>query len=317
MNVICPKCGSDDTIFRGYTENGTGRRLECRGDHSRFYDPRLDKDFRWFIIPVDQVEKPLSKKTLIFDIETGIRPAMLFGTGEQYVGAEAFAEEPIMLGWSAKYAGDSKIYSRFMTKEEVLNKDHSQVVKELWDMLSTVTISASYNGNNFDVRYVNSFFAQQDLGLPNKIRNIDPCQIARSVFRLDSYKMDYLAKYFRLDDGKHKMEKKDWLDYRNGVPEAMKKMKVYCEHDVEILELILDKVKPYYHSLPNMRIYGLIDKPICPACGSNNIFDNGEIQYGIGLYKSYRCECKALFRSRENLLNQRMSKQTRNQIATY
>lgn len=288
----CQSCDSSHLQKRG-TRNGK-QRFECQ-DCGTWQMGEIEIE--------SENEKQKKSPVLIFDIETSIRHAFLFGTGDQYVKATDFEDEPMILGWSAKYAGDSKVLSAFVTPEEAVNKNQTRVVKELWNLLSTVNISASYNGNNFDVKYMNTFFIKYRLGLPNRIRNIDPCVIARNTFRFDDNKMDTVVKYLGLDDGKHKMEREDWIRCYYGNKEALQKMEKYCRHDVEILELVLDAVKPYVPALPNMGIFGDVESPLCPSCGSSNFVSNGYQTTSFGKYNSYRCECQALFRSRKNLLS--------------
>ena len=242
-------------------------------------------------------------KILILDIETSIRHAFLFRSGEQWVAGDQFEDEPMMLGYSAKYAGDSKVMSDFLTPEEAISKDHSRVVKSLWNLLSTVNITVSYNGNSFDVKNINMFFLKEKLGLPNKIKNIDPCIMARSTFAFDSNKMTDVVKYLGLDDGKHKMERDDWIKCYYGDKQSLLKMEKYCKHDVEILELILDQIKPYVSNLPNMGIYGDVKESQCPSCGGIKFVPNGFAYTSVGKYNCYRCECKTLFRSKDNLLS--------------
>jgi hypothetical protein len=45
--------------------------------------------------------------------------------------------------------------------------------------------------------------------------------------------------------------------------------------------------------------------PVCPYCGGTNFKDNGHWYTPNGKFNSYRCECQALFRSKENLLSKR------------
>lgn len=287
--MICPNCGSGKVQKRGFRNNR--QRYECQEKECSV----------WFMGDEEVQNKNIP--VLYFDIETSIRQAWLFRTGDQYITADSFKDQPFMLGYSAKWAGDSRIYSDFLTPDEAIKQDQERIVRSLWNLMSQTNITVSYNGNNFDMRHMNSFFMKYRLGLPNRIRNIDPCQIARNVLKLDSNKMDYVVKYLGLDDGKHKMEVQDWINCYYGDLKALKKMEKYCEHDVVILELITDAIKPYTSGLPNMGVYGEISEPVCPSCGSKNFKPNGFTYTSFGKYNSYRCECQTLFRSRENLLN--------------
>jgi len=290
----CPHCGSEHTNSRGIRNNKN--RFECQ-----------ERDCgAWFTtdVPDEKLHKNDEAPTIVvFDIETMVKKAFLFRAGKQYVNADNFTDENKMICWSAKVLGDSKSYHDCMTPEEAINKDHSRIVKSLWDVLSQADFTISHNGINFDLPMVNTFFLKDKLGLPGKFRNIDTCAIARRTFKFESNRLDYIVRYLGLNSGKSDTDFQLWIDCYNGDKKALKKMQDYNINDIVILEDLYNAMVPYIPNFYNMGVWGDVDERVCPYCRSTNFKENGYVYSPNGKFHSYRCECKAIFRSKLNLLS--------------
>jgi len=80
---------------------------------------------------------------------------------------------------------------------------------------------------------------------------------------------------------------------------ALEEMEIYNIQDVEVLEEVYLKLRPYIKSHPNVAVYMDIDKRVCSACGSDNLTQTDKYQYtNTGKFKVYRCECGAESRGR-------------------
>jgi rRNA maturation protein Nop10 len=245
---------------------------------------------------------------LIFDIETQIKKANLFRHGKQYVNASAFEDYDSMICWSAKWLGDNEVFGDVCTSKEAKARDHSRITKSLWDAMSQAAFTISHNGIYFDLPMVNTFFVENRLGLPNLFRNIDTCQIARKNFRFESNSLDSLCKRLGINDGKIDTDIDLWLNCYKGDQEALDYMFKYNQMDVTVLEDLYNVFLPYIPSFPNMGIWGDVKEAKCPYCGSTNFKEKGYKYTPSGKYISYRCECQALFRSKENLLSKEFKK---------
>jgi DNA-directed RNA polymerase subunit RPC12/RpoP len=81
-------------------------------------------------------------------------------------------------------------------------------------------------------------------------------------------------------------------------------MNVYNKHDVEVLEEVYLKIRPWIRNHPNLGTYSKDYVDTCPNCGSINMIDNGEYHTPANVYTSYRCgNCGALSRSRKGTLD--------------
>ncbi len=292
----CPDCNSDFVEKRGQRNNK--QRYECQ-DCDRWFSGELNNT---------NTQKVVAQVPFIFDIETSIKKAFLFGSGKQYVNADSFEDTSRMICWSGKFVGSPTIYGDCQTPEEAKNKDHRRILKSLWNQLSTISIAVTHNGVDFDNKMINYFFLKERMGLPSKYRNIDTCQLSRRIFRAESNRLDYLVRDLGLSAGKSSTSRQDWIDCYYGDSKALKKMFKYNQNDVMILEDLLNLIKPYAPNLINMGIFGDVEDSVCPYCGSQNFQENGSFYSPNGKFISYRCECQGLFRSKINLLSKNKRK---------
>lgn len=69
--------------------------------------------------------------------------------------------------------------------------------------------------------------------------------------------------------------------------------------DVNVLEEVYLKLRPYIKSHPNVAVYLNTDERGCSACGSTELTETDKYQYtNTGKFKLYRCKCGALSRGR-------------------
>lgn len=291
--INCKECGSEHVQKRGYNNNRTKQRIECQECGS------------WgsVEIEVEPSFKKEHKNVLVFDIETMIKKAWLFRAGKQYVNAKNFIDSDKMICWSAKVLGGSDIFGDCLTSDEAIKKDHSRIVKSLWDLMKNFDITVSHNGINFDIPMINTFFLKQSLGLPNRLRNIDTYQIAQREFRFESNSLDFICRELGLNSGKHETNQNLWIKCYDGDSESLKYMYEYNKNDVLILEDVFDVFRPYARGLPNMGVYSDMKEHHCPYCGSPNFSSKGYWFTPNGKYNSFRCECGGIFRDKENLLD--------------
>ena len=296
--ITCKDCGSENVQKRGFNNNRTKQRIECQSCGA------------WSSVDIEVLssEPKVFKNILIFDIETMVKKAFLFRPGKQYVNADSFIDYDTMICWSAKVLGSSDTFSDCLTSKEAKEKNHSRITKSLWNLMKDYDVTVSHNGINFDIPMIRTFFLKENLGLPNRFRNIDTCQIARSNFRFQSNRLDYICRELGLNDGKTDTNIDLWKKCYDGDQESLDYMQTYNINDILILEDLLNIFKPYIPSFPNVAVYGDIEESQCPYCGGANFKDNGYWFTPNGKFNSYRCECKAIFRSKENLLTKTKKK---------
>lgn len=239
-------------------------------------------------------------KILLFDIETSpmlLRSFTLYPTA---INPDDIVEDWTILCFSAKYLFEDEVFSFKLSAKELLNRDDSRIVKELWSLLDNCSIAISHNGKHFDHKKANTKFLKYELNLPSPFQVIDTLEHARKKFKISSNKLDYISKYLGFD-GKMETPKGLWKSVMEGNYESLKIMQEYCDRDVIELENVYLKMRPYIQPHPNIGLHIGDNVESCPSCGSENLDWDLKQPYRTNTneYKAFRCNsCGSLGRSR-------------------
>jgi hypothetical protein len=244
-------------------------------------------------------------KVLVFDIETS--PVQAYVWQHSVWGGNVSENQVIsqwfMLTWAAKWLFDDKIMSSGLTSKEALAEDDNRIVKQLWKLLDEADIVIAHNGNRFDVPNMNTRFIVNELPPPSPYQTIDTVLVARRQFGFTHNNLNALAKVFGFDV-KLDTDFNLWKSCISGDAKSLKYMEEYNAGDVQLLEDIYMKLRPWIKSHPNLGLYVESDEPVCPNCGSSNIEWTNKFYYTqTGKYATYRCQCGCFGRSRKSVLN--------------
>lgn len=202
-------------------------------------------------------------KRLFFDIETSPNIGLFWTAGyKQTIGHDNIIKERAIICICYKWAGEKEVYS--------LTWDAKQNDKSMLEKFIIIANEADelvgHNGDKYDLAWVRTRCLYHNISLfPNYITT-DTLKQARSKFRFNSNKLDYIAKFLGLGEKIHTgfdLWKSIVLDKDR---DAMDKMVEYCKGDVELLEKIHDKLASHFPS----KIHCGDDKTTCPECGANH-----------------------------------------------
>lgn len=242
-------------------------------------------------------------KILIFDTETAPLEAYVFSLWRQNIAWDHTISQWFMLCWSAKWLHSNDIMTDCLTGEEALKEDDSRIMKSLWKLIDEADIVVAHNAKGADLPWMNTRFILNGLTPPKPYFTIDTLEIARKQFAFSSNKLDALAEYFGIE---HKLDTDFnlWRKCRHGDDAALAYMQEYNMKDVEILEEIFLKLRPWIKNFPNANNFLASERPICATCGSEDLEElKGQYYYtSVGKYSLYRCKkCGAVTRGRYNL----------------
>ena len=246
-----------------------------------------------------KTDKSKYPKILIFDIETSPLSAYVWGRWKQDISLDQTISEWFMLSWSAKWLNNPNMMSDALTPEEVSREDDARITRSIWHLLNEADIIIAHNGVKFDTPKLNSRFIINGLMPPTPYRQIDTLQVARKEFGFSSNKLDALAGYLGIE---HKSETNFllWKRCLAGEQEALDYMQAYNIKDVEILEQVYLKLRPWIKNHPNISLYLENEDETCPHCGSSNLADTGTFSYtNVSKFSNVRCmDCGGLARRR-------------------
>lgn len=208
----------------------------------------------------------------------------------EYIQPDRIVKDWSILCYSAKWLFEPEIMGEVVTPEEAINRDEKSIIGGIWKLMDEAQIIVTQNGNNFDLKKLNTKFLKHGYPPPSQYFSVDTLAVARSRFSFTSNKLDELARIVLGIDGKIRMGMADWDRCAEGNPEYLNKMLTYCKRDVApLLEDLYLKFLPWISNHPNLNIYTNHDGDCCPKCESSDLSWN--IEYGTpqGLWTGFRC----------------------------
>lgn len=242
-------------------------------------------------------------KILILDIETSPMKAYVWKRWKENISLDQTISEWFMISWAAKWLGDPNILGDCVTPEEVKKEDDSRIYSSLWDLLDKADIVIAHNANHFDIPRINSRLVINNLPPTASFKIIDTLQVAQKQFGFSSNKLDALAGYFNIP-AKIDTDFTLWRDCLNEDQEALDYMLKYNKKDVEILEQVYLRLRPWIKNHPNIATISNSSRPTCPICGSEHIvkYDNKYHHTVLSKYQQYYCvNCGATLRDRHKV----------------
>lgn len=271
---------------------------------------KLSGGFLWKRHRADETESVNTNtnkpKILILDIETS--PLLAYVWQKQVwkarIDNDKIISDWFILTFSCKWLGEDKTYSFRLTGSEAVNEDDSRLVLELWKFLSMADIVIAHNCDCFDIPNIRTRFIINGLPPTSYYKQIDTLKIVQKEFGFTHNNLDAIAKYFGIE-GKISTNFDLWKRCIWGHNDALEEMEIYNRRDVEVLENVYLRLRPWIKSHANISLYNDNDDPQCAHCGSLNIVPNGSFYYtNTGKYPTYVCqECGAILRERKTVVS--------------
>jgi hypothetical protein len=233
------------------------------------------------------VAKP---RILLYDIETTHNVVAKFSLREEYVAHTNILQERYVVCGSWKELGEKRTHAVSVLDNPKLYKqdphDDRHVVETLHEVLSGADVVIAHNGDKFDWKWVQGRVLKHGLSPLPPVRSVDTLKVARKMFSLNSNRLDYLGKY--LGVGQKKSTPPGlWIDVLKGDKSAIRKMVDYNKVDVELLEDVFLKLRPF---IPDYNVHALFGAGVvCPRCGSTEVQQRGYHASLTQVYKRMQC----------------------------
>lgn len=233
-------------------------------------------------------------KIIIFDLETlpNLKEALkVWPKLSDYPGLtlKATITSIICAGW--KILGDKKVHCinawDFKAWGTDVNNDYDLCVA-MSKVLEDADCVVTHNGKGFDFKYFQTRLLINRLPLLPKIHHVDTKNIAKSNLFLFNNRLQTLAE-FLVNESKLQHSGWDmWVQVHGRDPKAMNLMEKYCKQDVNVLEKVLQVLRPLV-KLPNYNAYLPGQTFVCPNCQSTRIQKRGTRMVGLSIYTRYWC----------------------------
>jgi len=213
---------------------------------------------------------PKGFKRLFYDIETSPNIGLFWSASwKANIPHDNIIKERAVICVCYKWEGQKTVHA--------IKWDENQCDKSLLEELMVVIEQAdevvAHNGDNFDEKWLRTRCLKHSVDCPPKLNSLDTLKKARTHFRFNSNRLDYIGKFLfgegKLDTGGFGLWKSILLD---NCEKSMAKMIRYCKKDVELLEDVYHKLRPYINHNTNAAVATGGDKWECPNCGSGKVW---------------------------------------------
>lgn len=234
-------------------------------------------------------------KILLWDVENTHNIVATFGMWNVNIPHKCILQEWFMLCASWKWLGDKKVGHVSLLDDPVRFKaDHTDdyyVIARLHEVLSEADAIIAHNGDQFDIKKFNARAIKHGLEPVPPMIQIDTLKIAKAKFKFNFNKLDYLGDYLGVGV-KIKTDIELWLDCLAGKRKAIKEMVAYNIEDVNVLERVYNKLRPYVDAKLNRNHFNVGEKPVCPSCGEASLHKRGFRLTRAAKHQRFQCtEC--------------------------
>lgn len=203
-----------------------------------------------------------ARNILYLDIETTPALAYTWGLWDQNVALSQVVSDPRVMGFGWKFDQDR---TQWIAEWDDGGRD--AMLAKAWELLDDASVVVHYNGDRFDLPWLNGEFARVGLTPPSAYKSVDLYKIAKKNFRLLSYKLAYVSEALglnsKLDTGGFKL----WVECMEGDEKSRRKMGRYCIRDVDLLPPMLEKLRPYLPNAINWALLAGVEELACRKCG--------------------------------------------------
>lgn len=210
-------------------------------------------------------------KILIYDIETGRVPAMVWWTGKQYVGHQQLIEEPKIITIAYKWFGEDNVYHLTWDK----NQSDKDMITQFMKVYNKADMVIGQNNDRFDNRWVNARAMKYDLEVNTLVRSFDIMKETKRLFRLPSYSMAYITKFLGVETKLQHEGVVMWDKIQFGTKEEqveyLQKMVDYNRQDIVATEDMYLSLRKYMGNKVHFGVLNGNEKFTCPNCGSYNV----------------------------------------------
>lgn len=207
-------------------------------------------------------------KRLYFDIEVSPNIVTSWNVGyKQKIDYQDIIEERKVICICWNWEGEKTIHS--LSWDE--NRDDKTMLIEFIKVINTADELIAHNGDNFDIKWLRTRCLKYGITMFPTYVSLDTLTKARRNFRLNSNRLDYIAKYVGVGR-KTQTESGLWTKVAiNNDRNALKRMIKYCMNDVKILKEVYKRMTPYIQNKVHHGVLNGRTKCSCPECGSKKV----------------------------------------------
>lgn len=238
-------------------------------------------------------------KILVLDIETMAAKVYAWGLWNQNIGISQIIEHDRMIAFGAQWVGDKRVifHSEFHSKGVDIYERRVEMAGQAFALLNEADVVVTYNGNRFDIPWLQRTFSEYGLGEPAPFVSVDLYRTLKGRHRWLSHKLAYITERLALS-GKLKHEGFEmWAKCDDPThpdhAKAWAQMRKYCKRDVVTTGELFQEALPLISTLPSHALFSEVGdggKPTCPNCGSDVVQRRGYAYTKTRKYPRFQCQ---------------------------
>ena len=238
-----------------------------------------------------EVREPREPRILLWDIETAPILGYTWGAYEQNLLWKEHDWYLLTVAW--KWLGEDEVQVASLNEYVSYDDDPCDdypLVALAWELFEEADIVVAHNGVSFDTKKAKARMIVQGFDPPSTFVEVDTLQLARKTFAFTRNNLDEVCRDLGLGEKISTGGIDLWKRIvRDDDAEAWDLMREYNQHDVEILEKLYLKLRPWANNHPNLAT--IADRPrACPKCGSEKgMVVRGYRHTSVSVRANYRC----------------------------
>jgi uncharacterized protein YprB with RNaseH-like and TPR domain len=145
-----------------------------------------------------------------------------------------------------------------------------RVVADFVKVFEGADIHVTHNGTLFDVPYLKARMLYNRLGYLPKVAHVDTRFVARSNLKISSRSLQVVSEFLGCKAEKTPIRRRVWLAAKRGSERALRYVEAHCRADIEVLEEVYARLRPFMARHPVIGDYGA-----CHVCGSRHLQRRG------------------------------------------
>lgn len=224
-------------------------------------------------------------KRLFFDIEVSPNIGFFWQPGYNLtIDYGNIIRERAVICAAYKWEGNDKVYALTWDKEQ----NDKPLLEALVAIMNEADEIVAHNGDKFDQSWIRTRCIYHGIPMPPFYVSVDTLKAARSKFRFNSNRLDYIGKFLGVGEKTQTSGFDLWRKITlDNSRKALKEMVEYCKNDVVLLEKVFEKMNSYIPAKSHATGF----KGNCPECGSE-----ARVTYGIRVTAAgvnfQRAQCK-------------------------
>ena len=236
------------------------------------------------------------RRRLYFDLECSPNIGFFWTAGYKLnISTESIIKERAIICICYKWEDEKETHALYWD----FKQNDKKLLIEFIKVANQANELVGHNGDKFDLAWIRTRCLFHRIEMFPTYVTIDTLKVARSKFKFNSNKLNYIAQYLGIGEKIH-TEYNLWKEIvLNKCKDSMEKMIKYCKQDVILLEKVHKELN---HHIPSKTHYGVVfgeDRGTCPECGSDDLIKNNKVVTATGLVRiQYKCKTCHKYHSR-------------------